>query len=44
MRITIEDVLGYLASGMTDNQLLEKFPYLKNDDIFAGSVPKIVKT
>lgn len=35
MRITVYDVLSYLASGMTHQQLLEDFPYLTEDDILA---------
>lgn len=35
MRITVYDVLGYLASGMSDEELLEDFPYLTHEDIMA---------
>lgn len=35
MRITVYDVLGYLASGMTPAQIIEDFPELTNDDIQA---------
>lgn len=35
MRITVYDVLGYLASGMTNEQILEDFPYLTKEDILA---------
>jgi uncharacterized protein (DUF433 family) len=35
MRITVYDVLDYLASGMTHEELLRDFPYLTNDDILA---------
>lgn len=35
MRITVYDVLDYLASGMTHEELLKDFPYLTNDDILA---------
>lgn len=35
MRITVYDVLDYLASGMTHDQILADFPYLTNDDILA---------
>ena len=35
MRITVSDVLGYLASGMTEQQVLEDFPYLTREDIRA---------
>ncbi|MGD1807834.1 DUF433 domain-containing protein [Dapis sp. BLCC M126] len=35
MRITVYDVLSYLAAGMTYEELLEDFPYLKKQDILA---------
>ena len=35
MRITVDDVLDYLASGMTHKQILADFPYLTDDDIRA---------
>ena len=35
MRITVYDVLEYLASGMSQAQVLEKFPYLTQADILA---------
>jgi uncharacterized protein (DUF433 family) len=35
MRITVYDVLSYLAAGMSHQQILEDFPYLTNDDILA---------
>ena len=35
MRITVYDVLEYLASGMTKEQILGDFPYLTEDDIQA---------
>jgi uncharacterized protein (DUF433 family) len=35
MRITVYDVLEYLASGMTTEQILRDFPYLTVDDIRA---------
>ena len=35
MRITVYDVLEYLASGMTNKEILNDFPYLTNDDILA---------
>ena len=34
-RITVYDVLSYLASGMSSEQVLEDFPYLTRDDILA---------
>jgi uncharacterized protein (DUF433 family) len=35
MRIMVYDVLGYLASGMTYDEILEDFPYLTQTDILA---------
>ena len=35
MRITVYDVLSYLAAGMTEEELLTDFPYLTRDDIRA---------
>lgn len=35
MRITVYDVFSYLASGMTYQEVLEDFPYLTQEDIFA---------
>jgi len=34
-RISVGDVLGYLASGMTEPQILADFPDLSHDDIMA---------
>ena len=35
MRITVYDVLSYLAAGMTPAKILEDFPYLTAEDIQA---------
>jgi uncharacterized protein (DUF433 family) len=35
MRITVYDVLSYLAAGMTYQELLDDFPYLTQEDILA---------
>jgi len=35
MRITVYDVLSYLASGMTHQEILSDFPYLTEEDILA---------
>ncbi|QDU65026.1 DUF433 domain-containing protein [Engelhardtia mirabilis] len=35
MRITVQDVLEYLASGMSQEQILADFPDLEADDIRA---------
>ena len=34
-RITVGDVLGYLASGVSEQQLLDEFPQLTRDHIRA---------
>ncbi|MFL6214369.1 MAG: DUF433 domain-containing protein [Blastocatellia bacterium] len=35
MRITVYDVLDYLASGMTEEEILDDFPDLTREDIKA---------
>ncbi|MGH2542468.1 MAG: DUF433 domain-containing protein, partial [Ardenticatenaceae bacterium] len=35
MRITVYDVLSYLAAGMSQEEILEDFPYLTAEDIRA---------
>ena len=35
MRVTVYEVLEYLASGMTQQQILQDFPYLTAEDIQA---------
>jgi len=35
MRITVYDVLSYLAAGMTSEQVVADFPYLTQEDIRA---------
>lgn len=35
LRITVSDVLEYLASGMTEDEILSDFPELTRDDIRA---------
>lgn len=34
-RITVADILGYLAGGMSEQELLADFPDLVHDDILA---------
>ena len=34
-RVTVGEVLGYLASGMTEAELIASFPQLKHDDVLA---------
>ena len=36
MRITVYDVLEYLASGMSEQEILKDFPYLTKEDILAS--------
>jgi uncharacterized protein (DUF433 family) len=36
MRITVYDILSYLASGMSYEEILEDFPYLTKEDILAS--------
>ena len=36
MRITVGDILGWLASGMSRSQILDDFPELTDDDITAA--------
>ena len=36
MRITVYDILSWLASGMTFDEIIEDFPELTKDDIFAS--------
>jgi uncharacterized protein (DUF433 family) len=36
LRITVSDVLDYLASGMTEDEILEDFPELTREDIKAS--------
>ena len=35
MRITVYDILEYLASGMSEQEILDDFPDLTRDDIHA---------
>jgi len=35
LRVTVFDVLDYLAAGMTHEQILHEFPYLTENDIQA---------
>lgn len=35
MRITVHDVLGWLASGMSHEQILDEYPELVEQDILA---------
>jgi len=38
MRIRVMDVLDMLAAGMTEDEILDDFPYLERDDIKASLV------
>lgn len=35
LRITVHDVLSYLAAGMSSDEVLSDFPYLTREDILA---------
>ena len=35
MRISVYDVLSYIASGMTHEEILADFPYLTKEDLLA---------
>lgn len=36
LRITVSDILEYLASGMSEDEILTEFPDLERDDIRAA--------
>jgi len=36
MRITVYDILSWLASGMSTDEIVEEYPELQVDDIFAA--------
>ena len=36
LRMTVYDVLGYLAAGMTSEDILADFPFLTEEDILAS--------
>ncbi len=36
MRITVYDILSWLASGMSPTEIIEEYPELQIDDIFAA--------
>jgi uncharacterized protein (DUF433 family) len=36
MRITVYDILGWLASGMSEDEILADYPELERDDIRAS--------
>lgn len=36
LRITVGDILEYLASGMSEDEILDDFPDLERDDIRAA--------
>lgn len=47
MRITVYDILDYLASGMTEAEIIHDFPELEPEDIraslaFAADIPRKV--
>ena len=36
MRITVGDILGWLAAGMTIQEIIDDFPELEENDIYAA--------
>ncbi|MFB6306740.1 MAG: DUF433 domain-containing protein [Flavobacteriales bacterium] len=36
LRITVYDILSYLAAGMTKDEILKDFPELEKEDIYAS--------
>ena len=36
LRITVDDIIGYLQSEMTEAEILRDFPYLEADDLRAA--------
>ncbi len=36
MRVTVKDVLGFLAAGMSVDEILAEYPYLEREDILAA--------
>lgn len=36
LRITVQDVLGWLAGGMSFDEILEDFPILEREDLLAA--------
>jgi uncharacterized protein (DUF433 family) len=36
MRNTVYDILGWLASGMTNKEIIEDYPELNEEDIYAA--------
>lgn len=36
MRVTVKDVLGFLAAGMTADEIIAEYPYLEREDILAA--------
>lgn len=38
MRFKVSDVLSYLASGMTTEEIIADFPYLQKEDIVASLI------
>lgn len=36
LRVRVVDIVGYLAAGMSKEEILEDFSYLEEDDIYAA--------
>ncbi len=44
MRFSVSDLLGYLSVGMTNQELLDEFPFLEDEDIKATLLYASLKT
>jgi uncharacterized protein (DUF433 family) len=44
MRITVGDVLDYLAGGMSEDEILTDFPYLTREDIARVSLMRLTSS
>jgi len=38
LRIMVNDIIGYLESGMTETEILEELPMLESEDIMAAKM------
>jgi uncharacterized protein (DUF433 family) len=43
LRFQVADVLGYLAAGMTEDELIENFSFLEKDDMKAALLYAVKK-
>ena len=42
MRVTVGTIVGLLAAGRTEAEVLKAYPYLEADDLRAASVKRVV--